>query len=160
MGYPRGSLEQRFWRHTRQVDNACWLWLGSVDGFGYGMLARPIGCNGSKMLRAHRVSYELFKGPIPVGKLVLHTCDNPTCVAPSHLFLGTIQDNMDDRERKGRGVRPIGSKHGNAKLTEESVTEMRRLYSCGVPKCDIAFEFGVSSATAGRVVERKSWTHV
>lgn len=88
----------------------CWGWTGSTDQSGYGMLAiTPLPKSGRKMIRAHRVAWEVFRGPIPEGACVLHRCDNPICTNPAHLFLGTRQDNNRDRDHKRRGANRWGS---------------------------------------------------
>ena len=88
------EFSQRF---DMGADTECWVWTGSLFESGYGRFSRS-----NKKLRAHRVSYEIYKGAIPDGMHVLHECDNPPCVNPNHLFLGTHLDNMKDMERKGR----------------------------------------------------------
>lgn len=105
---PTPTFEQRFWSKARKTDG-CWVWLAGKDKDGYGNFsvgqratARPV--------RAHRVAWELTHGSIPDGLFVLHECDNPPCVRPDHLFLGTNQNNMDDMVAKGRGS--IGIRNG------------------------------------------------
>lgn len=92
-------LTERFWRHVRKTDD-CWLWLG---GPGYGRLRT--GGKGTPLVGPHRLAWELAYGPVPDGLIVCHRCDNPRCVRPDHLFVGTHGDNARDRERKGRGRR-------------------------------------------------------
>lgn len=91
-----GDAKQKFDAHVRKTDS-CWLWDGPRFASGYGRASQ-----GSRKRRAHRVAYELYVAPIPEGMHVLHRCDNPPCVNPDHLFLGTHLDNMKDMERKGR----------------------------------------------------------
>jgi len=93
----RGSPKERFFKYITLTNN-CFEWNGSKDSNGYGLF----GIN-HKLVRAHRFSFELFNGSIPPGLDVLHKCDNPCCVRPDHLFLGTDKDNVKDREEKGRG---------------------------------------------------------
>lgn len=98
---------QRFWGRVLKTES-CWLWQGGKHtGFGYGVCWTPIGLNGKRTLRlAHRVAWELTHGPIPSKLEVCHKCDNPPCVNPAHLFIGTHADNMRDGIRKGRIVPP------------------------------------------------------
>lgn len=93
-------MDKLFWNKVEKT-TSCWLWIGSKTGSGYGKLKRK-----GKFYTAHRVSWEVYNGPIPKGMLVLHTCDVRNCVNPKHLFLGTHQDNMDDMVRKGRVNHP------------------------------------------------------
>jgi len=99
--YPRSPrpLANRFWPKVRKGDE-CWEWIGARGARGYGKMTA--GPRGSGHVRAHRVSWELAFGPVPDGLWVLHTCDNPPCVRPDHLWLGTRLDNMRDCARKGR----------------------------------------------------------
>ncbi len=95
---PPVPREERFWKHVHKTDS-CWLWTASVNDKGYGQLFVGVG---KSPLRAHRVSWELHRGLIPIGLLVLHHCDNPPCVRPDHLFLGTYKDSTQDMISKGR----------------------------------------------------------
>lgn len=93
-----GTLEERFHdKYIPEPNSGCWLWIANANRTGYGCLSD------SKQRLAHRISWEIHRGPIPEGLYVLHKCDVPICVNPEHLFLGTHQDNMDDMVRKGRG---------------------------------------------------------
>jgi hypothetical protein len=95
----RRTVWDRFWaKIDRRAADECWPWTGARSRQGYGKLRV-----GTLTPDAHRLSYEFFYGPIPVGLHVLHTCDNPPCVNPAHLWLGTVADNMQDRNKKGRG---------------------------------------------------------
>lgn len=110
------STEKKFNTHWNEnPDNGCWEWTGGKNNVGYGMFR-----DGDKMRTAHRISYEIHYGYIPIGKHVLHSCDNPKCVNPEHLWLGSHQDNMHDKVLKGRSVlqMPKGScKHCGASMT-------------------------------------------
>src|SRR5690349_6136897 len=123
------TIEERFWSKVdRSRDDTCWVWKAGRDRAGYGQFwvydrGRSIG--------AHRIAYELINGPIPEGMFVCHTCDNPPCCNPTHLFVGTPADNTTDRDQKGRLHAPEGSRHGGALLTEDSVKEMKLLYAQG-----------------------------
>lgn len=153
--HKRPDTIARFWsKVNKSAPNGCWEWTDFRDPFGYG----KIGING-KNRQAHRFSYELHYGAIPEGLCVCHHCDNPSCVNPEHLFLGTLDDNNKDRERKGRGIQ--GSTHHHAKLTESQVIEIRRRYACGtVTQKALALEYCVVESVIAGIVTHKSWRHI
>lgn len=138
-------------------DDACWLWTASASRKGYGYM-RWCG----KLRRAHRVAWELTNGTIPNGLHVLHNCpggDNPRCVNPNHLWLGTNLDNAIDRERKGRGNDRRGEKNGRCKLSDSQVAEIRQRHATGgISKTKLAAEYGVSEANIRLIVTFKSRT--
>ena len=109
---------------------------------------------------AHRRVFALLRGEIPAGMNVCHTCDNPPCVNPAHLWLGTDADNMRDRDRKGRTGWALGSTNGQAKLTEEAIEVIRSLHRQGLSQQKIADRFGVVQTTISRVLLGQRWTHV
>src|SRR6266566_1784884 len=127
MTAPNLSLKERFFIHVRK-SSTCWIWTGAKNSDGYGQL-RVLGRN----LLAHRVSYKLFKGPIPKGFWVCHTCDNPPCVRPSHLWLGTPEEDMVDASSKGRMIGAKGESSPRAKLNWSQVREIQRRYQKGTP---------------------------
>jgi hypothetical protein len=119
-GRPNVPLETRFWTKVeRRTESECWPWTASTDGFGYGMIG--VGSHSTK--RSHVVSYELHKGPVPVGMVVRHTCDNPICVNPGHLLIGTVRDNTTDRMERGRSKG--GHPHGPIKVTVADIAFIR-----------------------------------
>ena len=150
------NVQQRLMRHTEYNESSgCWEWFGSKRN-GYGRMIIGSRTDGTrKSVSAHRISYELTYGEIPIGMEVCHKCDNPPCVNPSHLFLGTRQDNIDDRERKGRNNPPKGEKHAKAKLTELDVLTIRKKRLQGVSFGKLAKEYGVCKKTIQDAVSGK-----
>jgi hypothetical protein len=147
---------KRFWAKVRKGDG-CWEWTASQQN-GYG--AFGFGKRGQNV-RAHRFSYFLAHGDVPDRKHVLHRCDNPRCVRPDHLFLGTDADNAADRDAKGRWHGGIGERAHKAKLTAREVVEIRQRYEEGgtsYPK--LAREYGVTWPAIYAIVRRRSWKHV
>lgn len=125
---------------------------------GYGALwDRTIGLIGNNRL-THRLAWEFANGPIPMGMFVCHSCDNPPCCNPAHLFLGTQADNDADRTSKGRSSR--GSRHPDAKLNEQAVRELRQRFAAGERVRTLAPDYGVSSTTAWQAIKRRTWKHV
>ena len=108
--------------------------------------------------------YAHHHGPVPEGNNVCHTCDNPPCVNPAHLFAGTQKENMDDMWAKGRQQTyeksPKGSQHGSAKLTESEVLAMREMRAAGSTYAQLVSQFHVSKTTVGEIVTRKLWRHI
>lgn len=153
MGTPWRSLEERFWKKVdRRRDEDCWHWMGTrIPPWGHG---RIMGRDGRTVL-AHRVAWELERGPIPAGLFVCHRCDNPPCVNPAHLFLGTHLDNMQDMARKHRGA--IGERNGQAKLSQSQVLEIRDLLRNGLAGTDIADRFGVSKSLVSLIKRGRLW---
>src|SRR5690348_7112088 len=103
MSMVAGDPVKRFWSKVEKTDG-CWIWRGTMNGVGYGVFWLPMGKprNANSRVYAHRLSYEMHEGKIPDGMFICHRCDNPACVNPDHLFLGTQSDNMTDCSRKGR----------------------------------------------------------
>lgn len=144
-------LEVRFHGQVGLPDsNGCINWQGSMASHGYGI----IGSNG-RSLYAHRIAYELAKGPIPEGLFVMHACDNPRCVNPDHLSVGTQKDNIADAAAKGRTAR--GSMVPRSILTEEAVQDIRREYASGTKQLILAERYGVAQPTISDVVTGRRW---
>lgn len=164
------SLGDRFWPKVVQGEG-CWLWRGTkqTGPDGYGRMK----VNG-RYVSAHRVSWYLSYGEHPKDLNVLHACDTPACVRPSHLFLGTLADNNRDMVMKGRvaagdrhgtATHPEsttkGERSGHAKLTAEEVIAIRRLYKGGgCTYLALALRFGVKLATVSDIIRRRTWSHV
>lgn len=141
-----------------EITNTCWLWTGGRDSHGYGKLTLD-----KKQIGAHKVAYQLWKGEIPEGLCVLHTCDVNNCVNPEHLWLGTKADNSQDMVRKGRMYHPYnkGIAHGSSKLTEEEILEIRDLYPLGqYSHRKLAKKFNVSYNHIKRILDRDVWRHI
>jgi hypothetical protein len=154
------SREDWFWVNTnkdgpvvRPELNHCWEWIGRVKSTGYGYM-RAYG----RSIGTHRFSWGLHRGPIPDGLHVLHRCDNRACVNPAHLFLGTNADNMHDKFVKAKQAR--GEGHGNAKLTDAAVREIRRRAAAGEGLTAIGRSLGVGQTTVSYVVKGRTWKHV
>lgn len=142
-------MEERFLSKVNKTET-CWIWISAKNKVGYGYF----GYN-RKVCKAHRISYELYKGQIPKGLVVRHICNNPSCVNPNHLEVGTYQDNSNDMKLAGRQPKMCGIKNGHAKLTEEQVRDIRN--RIGQSLKEIGNEFGVRSDYIKRIIERKIW---
>lgn len=142
--------EVRFWSKVERSPG-CWEWRGTKNPHGYGIFE-----NNRKRVQAHRFSWEIANGrPIPEGLVILHACDNPPCVNPAHLSVGTHADNVADSKAKRRHT--FGRKQHDAKLTEELVREIR---GASGTNYELAARYGVSYQTISRVRRRELWKHV
>ena len=144
-----GDCLDRFWSKVDRSGD-CWLWKASRTADGYGVIRWA-----GKSRKAHRVAWVIAAGEIPAGKLVLHRCDVPGCVRPSHLFLGTDADNARDRTEKGRGAK--GERMGRAKLTWREVDAIRIRVAAGEMQKTLAAEFDVATSTIARIITRERW---
>lgn len=136
----------------RKGPSECWPWKGARFKFGHGNFSLK-----GKATAAHRFAWIRTNGEIPLGLYVCHHCDNPPCVNPAHLFLGTAKDNSQDREKKGRGIRRIGSRSPRARVDEYKVVEIRR---SGLTQVEIAKRFGITQTTVSRIRRGVNWAHV
>lgn len=142
-----GTIEKRLWSRVNKSDpSGCWIWQGGHTTFGYGAITH----NGT-VRHAHTVAYELTYGPIPPGKHCCHTCDNPGCVNPAHLFVGTNTENVADRVSKGRSA---------SQLSANDVITIRRALANGESPSAISARYNVTYATIYAVGRRINWRHV
>lgn len=158
---PSCTPEMRFWGKIPSRGDGCWLWQGAVNTTGYGMANWTAG---QKNIVAHRLAYELLRGPIQNGMLALHKCDTPRCCNPDHLFFGTDSDNAQDKMRKGRAIatRP--------KLTTTQVAEIRSKYrrtlsasgrrTLSSNAAELAALYGVTAGTVLCAVFGRTWRNL
>ena len=159
------GLKARFLANIEKEDAGCWIWTGSKTPSGYGRIFVK-----GVTWRAHRLAYKLFNGPLHDELCVCHKCDNPLCVNPGHLWLGTHAENIQDRHVKGRTA--VGRAISNTnKLSEKEVLAMRSLWEKkgarlkpgargGFNYSELGRRFGVSSTMARNIILRKSWKHL
>lgn len=137
-------------------DDGCWNWCKVTNGDGYGQLKVS-----GRMVYAHRLAYELAVGEIPHGMLILHSCDNPRCINPAHLSVGSQSQNMKECSQRGRAriPKPVmhGEDNGAAKLRADDVLSIRKLLSDGWRQRDLAEIYGVSQGEITNIKTRKSW---
>jgi len=141
----RRQLADRFWPRVDK-SGECWVWTGARDPLGYGRIG--LGGRSDGVSLTHRVAWLLTYGAVSDGMCVLHACDNPSCVRPDHLFLGTRDDNNKDMTRKGR--------HGRNTLTDEQVRDIRRRRAAGEPIIALAREFGTSHSNVSAIAAGRS----
>ena len=147
------SVEERFHGfYIPEPNSGCWLWFGGVGEFGHGTMNIE-----GRQNQAHRVSWELHNGPVPDDLWVLHRCDNPPCVNPEHLFLGTCLDNHHDMIAKGRKVQVIGEAHPKTKLTEQDVLNIR---ADTRPLAVIGADYGFDKQHVWKIKRRWYWKHI
>jgi len=164
---------KRFWEKVDNTPNPknCWIWTACKSRNGYGNW----GLNG-KNFGTHRASWMIHNGEIPNGFYVLHKCDVPLCVNPSHLFLGTQRQNIADMKNKGRGnwasgknqglhknpqLAARGSKSGRSVLVESQVIEIRNLHKAGnISQIELAKKFNCGKSTVGAIILRQTWAHI
>ncbi len=138
------------------TDAGCWEWQGGRHTNGYGGLMIR-----GKSRKVHRLAYEEWVGPIPDDLVIRHRCDNPPCINPEHLMVGTDRDNARDKVERGRQTRNYGERNGLTTLTTAEVFEIRQEYSRGVlTQAMLGEAYGVSRATIGNIVGGKTWTQI
>lgn len=145
----------RFWAQVEKRNDGCWVWTGVCNPRGYGFMSAE-----AKYTAVHRLSWRIAHGEMPPSEVeVCHRCDNPPCVNPAHLFLGSHSDNMQDCADKGRMPRN-GEQNGRAVLNADGVREIRRRSDAGEASPTIAADFGIQSAQVRKIARRESWSSV
>jgi len=156
MGRAATPVEQRFWNYVEQGDpNECWPWTGATTN-DYGVIRDD--APSSKMVRATHVSLRIDGRNVGLGEMALHTCDNPPCVNPNHLFVGSNNDNMKDKVTKGRSIGRATT--GGSHLSEADVLEIRRRCALGESSRSIAADYSISSPHVINIKNRKTWKHI
>jgi hypothetical protein len=152
------GVKGRIERNIFYSPDGCWLWLGSKrpdKHGGYGLIKID-----GRQTRAHRVSYETYKGKIPEGLFVCHTCDVPLCVNPNHLFLGTLQENNLDMYLKGRNYSSSGDKNPRSKLREADIPVIIQMRNTGMLYTKIGEQFNVTGKTISAIFVKRTWSHL
>lgn len=152
---------RRFWEKVRKDPGGCWVWTASKRAKGYGAFVWADESGKVIQGRAHRFSYELHFGAFDDSLCVLHRCDNPPCVNPDHLFLGTRTDNNADMRMKGRNVRSgthtwnykYGDDHWNTKISDGDIDRMKADHDNGMSFSEISKKYGISGSHASRIVK-------
>jgi hypothetical protein len=148
------DIERFLSKINKQGDTDCWEWMGCKRE-GYGRFR--VGGRKGKLYVATRLMWRLVYGTDPIGQLILHTCDNPSCCNPKHLFIGSDADNNRDKEAKGRGKHPIGIETGLSKLTDSQVI---KIYQSINSNRELAKQYGVSDVAISCIKTGKTWQHV
>lgn len=157
----RQNPEAYFWSFVQKADgDACWLWTKSTSRYGYG---QQFWTDGKNWI-AHRLAWTLTHGAIPKSVCLCHRCDNPACVRPSHMFLGTQADNLADMRAKGRGfdfpTEKRGEKNPRARLTDNDVREIRRRHAAGESIKRLGKAFNYAHTNISAIIRGKIWAHV
>jgi hypothetical protein len=151
---PTKVIDDSFFEERTSVnkETGCIEWTRHTNVNGYGTLKYK-----RKQRMAHRFMWEYKYGAIPEGKIICHKCDNRKCINPEHLFLGTTQDNVDDKMKKGRFVASSGEKNGYSKLTKEQIIAIRDDVR---PQTKIALDYGISQSNVSIIKRKQSWSHI
>lgn len=149
------STDERFWKKVLMRGlNECWEWVASKNEKGYGYFKLD-----GKMQKAHREAWQMVFGEIPSNTCVCHSCDNPSCCNPSHLWLGDNSDNVSDRENKRRGIHRFlpGEDNISSKITRAIAENIRIEYANGKTQVSLAKEYGIHQTTVSKIILHKKW---
>ncbi len=157
----RPNTAEGFWRQAKvNTIDLCWEWSGPLDKDGYGRFS----WKGKLNAKAHRVAWALENtdGRLPSSsELICHTCDNRKCVNPQHLYLGSPQSNMTDRDNRGRHTPCPGIQNGTHKLEDQNVRRIKQLYGTGLYSQEqLGERFGVSQSVVSKIVNNRAWRHI
>lgn len=151
------AIEAKFMQKVALIPfHSCWEWTGTRFNSGYGRFFD----RHFKTQLAHRIAYQIFKGEVLDNLIVMHSCDNKTCVNPQHLFSGTNKDNTQDMISKGRKYPQLGSTNPQSSLDETQVLKIRAEYNAGAVQQQLAVKFGVTPANVNLIIKRKIWSHI
>jgi hypothetical protein len=146
------TIAERFMEHVNKTPS-CWIWTASTDRDGYGHMWVD-----GKLIPTHRLAYLLFVGDIQNNFYVLHSCDNPICVNPNHLFLGSQTDNMQDMIKKNRIPPRSGENNGRSKITQKQAVEIKEKYSTGkFTQAQLSDEYGISKSAIAYITRCEHW---
>jgi hypothetical protein len=156
MAIDKESLQQKLLACIKKTDNGCWEWTRSCNPNGYAQLGYK-----HRLIRAHRASAHAFLGlDLSSPLCVCHKCDNRKCINPNHLFIGTNQDNVDDKMRKGRLNPPLGSRSSFARLSENDIPLIRNRISSGEKLASIARAYKINPCAIWSIKHGHTWKHV
>lgn len=152
-------LDANFWKKVVKHDapDGCWEWVGAKRG-GYGRRNRHR--RGGTWVNVHHEMWQDLHGPVPPGMVILHACDNPACVRPDHLSIGTQKENVQDMLRKGRGPDRRGERNGRARITADTVRAIRADYAGGVRPAELSRRYALRDSRISEIVHRKTWRDV
>ncbi len=164
--YPKGEnyiefSKTRIKKTCIENESGCWIWQGykCEPRKQYGLTSLAVDGVKKKIL-SHRAAYTLWKGSIPEDKQVLHSCDTPLCCNPDHLHLGTAQDNMDEMKERGRNKQPKGEKNHKAKLKNEDILMIRKLFDKGKTVGELSKSLNLANSTISYITRRITWKHI